>query len=213
MDAQPSLGEREIQLARDAAEWRLLSLLFECPSPSSAEQIKSLLRDVTDAELRAAAQASLVEASQGQFHHAFGPGGPAPPREATYHQSVELGYLMSEIETYYEAFAFKPQSGEAPDHVGVETNFIAYLRFKEAYALARGEEEQAAVSAEAAARFMREHLATIASPLAGFLADSGISYLAKAGAVLLRRVGPPATVKPGLPVLAPAPLDDSPECG
>jgi len=32
----------------------------------------------------------------------------APPREATYHETVQLGYLMSELQAYYNAFAFRP---------------------------------------------------------------------------------------------------------
>jgi nitrate reductase assembly molybdenum cofactor insertion protein NarJ len=185
------LGDREIRLAREAVEWRLLALLFECPAEDWATQVKHLAQDVENAELRAAAEAAFSQASEGTYHHAFGPGGPAPPREASYHQSVELGYLLSEIMTYYDAFAFKPVSVEPPDHVAVETDFVAYLKFKEAYALARGEDEQAAICSEAADRFTKDHLAKIAGPLAGFLAGSGIDYLAAAGAALLSRVGSP----------------------
>jgi len=189
------LGERELGLAREAAEWRMLSLLFECPTPGWAEQLKTIMADVADPELRSAGAAALREASQGQYHHAFGPGGPAPPREATYHQSVELGHLLSEIEIYYDAFAFSQQTAEPPDHVAVESSFIAYLRFKESYAIARGEDEQAASCAEAARRFMEHHLARIARPLAASLAASGIDHLALASAALLRRVQAPAAVK------------------
>ncbi len=189
------LGERELGLAREAAEWRVLSLLFECPTSGWAEQLGAIMANVEDVELRSAGEAALREASQGQYHHAFGPGGPAPPREATYHQSVELGHLLSEIEIYYDAFAFSPQTPEPPDHVAVESNFIAYLRFKESYAVARGEDEQAASCAEAARSFIRNHLAKVAQPLAASLAESGIGHLAQASAALLRRVGASAAVE------------------
>jgi len=119
------LGQREILLAQDAAEWRLLSLLFECPTPEWRVQVTALMHEVTDTDLKSAAQDALDEASEGLFHHTFGPGGAAPPREATYHQTVQLGYLMSELQAYYNAFAFRPVTNEPPDHVSVETGFIA----------------------------------------------------------------------------------------
>jgi nitrate reductase assembly molybdenum cofactor insertion protein NarJ len=195
------LGDREIQLAKEAAEWRLISLLFECPSDEWRTAVAALMNEVGDAELQSAAQAALEEADEGLFHHTFGPGGPAPPREATYHQTVQLGYLMSELQAYYNAFAFHPVTAEPPDHVSVETGFIAYLKMKEAYALACEDEERAATAAESAQRFVQEHLANIAQSLADRLEGSGISYLAKAGAALFSRVGPPATTASPLPIL------------
>ena len=201
------LDKREIELAREAAEWRLLSLLFECPTPEWREQVTALMHEVADTELKSAAQDALGEASEGLFHHTFGPGGPAPAREATYHQTVQLGYLMSELQAYYNAFAFHPATAEPPDHISVETGFIAYLKMKEAYALTCGNEDHAATAAESAQRFVQEHLANIAQPLAVHLEESGIGYLARAGAALARRVGaPPAAVSP-LPILQ----DEQPE--
>lgn len=207
------LGEREIHLAREAAEWRLLSLLFECPTPEWRAQIAALMQDVSDEELKSAAQDALGEASEGVFHHTFGPGGPAPAREATYHQTVQLGYLMSELQAYYNAFAFQPVTAEPPDHISVETGFISYLKMKEAYALTCRNEQHAATAAESAERFVQEHLANIAQPLAGHLEGSGIAYLAKAGAVLARRVGPPASTASPLPILQDEPLESTWVCG
>lgn len=213
MATKTVLNERELKLAQDAAEWRLLSLLFECPTPEWRVQITALMDEVADTELQSAAQEALEEASEGLFHHTFGPGGPAPPREATYHQTVQLGYLMSELQAYYNAFAFHPVTAEPPDHVAVETGFIAYLKIKEAYALARRDEEQAATASESARRFLEEHLANIAQPLAEHLEGSGIPYLAKAGAALLRRVGlPPAAASP-FPILQEELQDGEWGCG
>jgi TorA maturation chaperone TorD len=174
---------------------------FECPTSDWRKQVSGLIDEVADEELKSAAQDALEEASEGLFHHTFGPGGPAPPREATYHQTVQLGYLMSELQAYYNAFAFHPATDEPPDHVSVETGFIGYLRLKEAYALACGNEEQASTASESAQRFIREHLANIAQPFANHLEASDIPYLIKAGAALFRRVGPlPNTALP-LPIL------------
>lgn len=192
MSAQPSgLDTRERHLLQEAAEWRLLALLFECPGPGWQDQIAAISPEIADAELQAAAHHALAEASEGLYHSIFGPGGPAPPREASYQRSVQLGYLMSELAAFYDAFAYRPTAGEAPDHISVETAFIAYLRLKEAYALACSDAEHAAVTAEAAQRFRQDHLSALAEPLAVALRTSGVRYLALAGEALLRRVGPP----------------------
>ncbi len=208
-----ALGEHELRLAQDAAEWRLLSLLFECPDAEWRAQVTALMREVADADLKSAAQDALEEASEGLFHHTFGPGGPAPPREATYHQTVQLGYLLSELQAYYNAFAFHPVTSEPPDHISVEIGFMAYLKMKEAYALAGCNKEQAATTAESALQFLQDHLANIAQPFANHLEGSGIPYLAKAGAVLLRRVGPPPAAASPLLILQDEPQQSEWACG
>ena len=210
---KPVLENDELQLVKQAAEWRLISLLFECPCASWRKQVAGLMNEVADPELKSAAAEALEEASEGLFHHAFGPGGPAPPREATYHQTVQLGYLMSELQAYYNAFAFHPRSAEPPDHVAVETAFIAYLKMKEAYALACEDQDRAATASESGQRFLQEHLANMAQPLAGHLAQSGIGYLAKASAALLERVGQPAVKASPLPILQEEPQDGEWACG
>jgi nitrate reductase assembly molybdenum cofactor insertion protein NarJ len=214
MTANTVLDQRELQLAREAAEWRLISLLFECPSESWRAQLAGLAKEIADPELKSAVKAALEEAEEGLFHYVFGPGGPAPAREATYHQTVELGYLMSELQAYYNAFAFHPQTAEAPDFVSVEAGFIAYLKLKELYALACRNEDQAMIARDAAKDFLRDHLAMMAQPLASRLEDSGITYLAKAGAALSQRVGPPpAPPATPLPILQEQEGDEGFVCG
>ncbi len=195
------------QLLREAAEWRLLSLLFECPSPNWREQIGELAAEVSDADLKVAVEAARGEASEGLYHSIFGPGGPAPGREISYRDWAQPGYLLSELTIYYEAFAYHPDQAaivEAPDHVSVETGFIAYLKLKEAYAEASADEEHAAVTREAAQQFINEHLSAMTEPLTASLEHSGVEYLALAGKALLARVGPKRdqTQKINLPVLA-----------
>lgn len=192
-------------LLREAATWRLLGRLFERPSQEWGREVRALADEIGDTELMAAAQAA-GSATEGQYYSVFGPGGPAPPREATYHETVELGSLMSALTGYYAAFAYVPDAAEPPDHVAVEVGFVAYLRLKEAYALAQGDEEHAAVAARAAAAFVADHLAMIAGPLADLLAHAPLEYLTRASRVLAARVGPPPR-SPFLPMLK-APNDD-----
>ncbi|MGB7201500.1 MAG: hypothetical protein WBD16_04450, partial [Pyrinomonadaceae bacterium] len=131
------------ELLRDAAEWRLISLLFDCPKGDWFKQVDELGRQVTDKKLKKAAKAARKEGSEGLFHSIFGPGGPAPGREVSYRSWVEPGYLLSELSGFYNAFSYHAGSGEVPDHIAVETGFIAYLRLKELYARENGDDESA----------------------------------------------------------------------
>ena len=178
------------ELLRDAAEWRLISLLFDCPKGDWFKQVDELGRQVTDKKLKKAAKAAGKEASEGLFHSIFGPGGPAPGREVSYRSWVQPGYLLSELSSFYNAFCFKPATAEVPDHVGVETGFIAYLRLKELYALECGDSKNAEVTSEASAAFIDDHLSKFAQKISKLLAASGIDYLDLAGAALFDRVGP-----------------------
>jgi len=202
-------------LLTQAAEWRLIGRLFECPAGTWRDDIVALARESHDALLGSAVTHALEEASEGLYHSTFGPGGPAPPREVTYVKAIQLGYLLSELTACYDAFAYQPVTRESPDHVSVEAGFVGYLRLKEAYAVTRGDEEQAAVTADAAATFVREHLSALAEPLAATLDASGVAYLAEAARALANRVGPPPSAAASVPVgrLLPViqPLEDEDE--
>lgn len=198
-------------LLQEAAEWRLIGLLFECPAPGWVKEAKSLALELEDPLLGQATEEALREGSEGLYHSIFGPGGPAPPREASYQDTVQLGYLIAEIESYYNAFAYRPRCAEATDHVATESGFVSYLKLKRAYALADGRMEEAAVSGEAASRFVEDHLSMMAEPLAASLSQSGVAYLRDAAQALLARTGPRRT----LPVLQEPVVDgeDYLECG
>jgi TorA maturation chaperone TorD len=202
-------------LLREAAAWRLIALLFECPRDGWREQLAALAAEAQDPRLTTAAEAAQQEASEGLHHSLFGPGGPVSPREVTYHLGVQMGYLLSELNAYYDAFAYRPDTTEAADHLAVESGFMAYLAFKQAYALASGDAEHARVTAEAAARFRTDHLAAMADRVGRALEIGGPPYLALAGLVLRERTGPP--VRPILPMateaLAAGYDDDEMSCG
>jgi nitrate reductase assembly molybdenum cofactor insertion protein NarJ len=208
------LDQRISALMMEAAEWRLLARLFECPSAEWADDIRQLSSEVRNDDLRAAVElASRESPAPAQYHSLFGPGGPAPPREATYRDTLELGSLMSELAGYYDAFGYAPSTSEPPDHVAIEAGFVAYLKLKEAYAVANAEWDHAAVTAAASARFRADHLANVAAPLARILEGSSVGYLARAASTLATRVGPPPR-SGRLPMAQPADGDDeSFDCG
>jgi nitrate reductase assembly molybdenum cofactor insertion protein NarJ len=178
------------QLLNEAAEWRLISLLFDCPQDDWFSQVSQLGEQVHDKELSKAARAAQKEASEGFFHSIFGPGGPAPGREVSYRSWVEPGQMLSELSAYYDAFGFKTKTNEVPDHIAVEAGFVGYMRLKELYARECGDDENAELTAEAAASFIDDHLSKYSEKLNTLLSGSGIEYLEIAGNALLTRVGP-----------------------
>lgn len=95
----------------------------------------------------------MEEATEGLHHSLFGPGGPAAPREASYRTTLQLGYLLSELEAYYSSFGYTPAKEETPDHVAVETDFAAYLCLKRALAAALGRSDEAEIAADASRVF------------------------------------------------------------
>ena len=214
MKYQSTLDETTASLLREAAEWRMLGLLFECPGSQWREQVHALAREVADPLLRTAAETALEEACEGDYHSIFGPGGPAPAREVSYQETIQLGYLISELASYYGAFSYQPATVEALDHVSVEAGFVGYLRLKEAFGVANGQFEPAAVARDASKSFVNDHLSCVAKPLALSLAASGVAYLAAAGKALLARVGPPRTL-PVIQSLPPAAdcIDSTFDCG
>ena len=215
-------GDTDVRhLLGEATQWRLISLLFECPVDGWHDQLEGLAAEVGDALLHEAAELARKEASERLYHTVFGPGGPSPPREVSYRNTVHPGRFLAEICDCYRAFVYTPSTLETPDHVATEAGFIAYLRLKEAYAgscsdAGPSEEsgevppnEQAAVCRSAAERFLQEHLSVMAQPLARSLEASGVGYLGRAGAALLERVGPPRDNTP----VREAPLDLIQSCG
>jgi nitrate reductase assembly molybdenum cofactor insertion protein NarJ len=153
-------------LIAEAAEWRLLALLFEYPIAEWRQQVDALASEVSHPDLRKAAEGARQEACEGLHIALFGPGGPVSLREVTYRGGVQLGYLMSELSAFYDAFAYKPQTAEALDHLSVETGFLSYLKLKQAYAQECGDAEHAAIVSEARGNFIKEHLAQVAEPIA-----------------------------------------------
>jgi nitrate reductase assembly molybdenum cofactor insertion protein NarJ len=174
----------------EAAQWRLLALLFDYPGDGWRRDVAALMVEVAHADLRKAAEGAQDVASDGLYLALFGPGGPVSLREATYLGGVQLGYLMSELSAQYEAFGYTPHTPESLDHVSVELDFLAYLKIKEAYALSCGDREHAAISSDAAANFMKEHLARVAEPVAKALENLAPEYLVHAGRFLLNQIGP-----------------------
>ncbi len=175
------------ELMAEAAAWRLMGLLMERPRPGWNEELDTLAREVVDPSLRAAVEAAKG-ASEGTYLGLLGPGGFISPREVAHRPKEDPGKVLADLAGFYEAFAFAPQVEDPIDHIAVEAGFVAYLRMKEAYALAGGDEEASETTAESIKHFLDAHLGTFVEPFAQGLEPSGVSYLIGAARALLKRV-------------------------
>lgn len=179
-----------LSMLREAAEWRLRGILLERPAEGWRSEIATLAAETGDESLRRLAQRRLAEASEGEYLAALGPGGTASPREAAYAGLRDPGWILADLARFYEAFGYRPRAEEPPDHVAVEVGFVAYLWLKEVFARERGEGEAAATTRAARERFLAEHLAELAVPLARKL-EAADSLLAPVAAEIAAHVPPP----------------------
>jgi TorA maturation chaperone TorD len=174
---------------RQAAEERLLALLFERPRAGWQAEVAALAGEVEQPALRAAA-AAAYEASEGQYLAFLGNGGPVSPREVAHRQSGDPGHLLAQLRALYNAFAYRPRSEEPLDHVAVLLGFLGYLHLKQAFALQSGDEHGAEAARSARELLVREHLVFVAEPLCLVLEAQTAGYLALAARALLARIGP-----------------------
>jgi TorA maturation chaperone TorD len=85
--------------------------------------------------------------------------GRCPPYESSYRGEADplKDVLMADVAGFYRAFGLMP-SGELPDHLVSELEFMGVLCLQEARATLAGEEEAAAVVRDALRKFMTDHL-------------------------------------------------------
>jgi len=190
-NAAPSGADRYRGSLREAACWHLLSLLFAPPRDDWPGILPPLADEMDDADLAQAAHLAVRQADVGWYHSTFGPGGPVSLREVAYRRTIMPATILAELQACYEAFAYRPQIAEPPDHIAVESGFVAFLWLKHAYAMALDDTERAELARRIAQRFVAEHIAPMAQALASLLAGSAVDYLVSASAWLARRAGYP----------------------
>jgi len=205
--AQRAFAADPARTIAPAAEWRLISLLFERPRAGWHAEVAALAREVHDPELGAAAEAART-AGEGEFLSVLGPGGRVSPREVAYRSFEDPGQILAALSAVYGAFAYQPRAEDPLDHVAVEAGFVGYLLLKEAFAAAGGQRKAAAMAAVTRSDFLQTHLAPLAAPLAERLQAAGPAYLAAVARVLAARLPAPAPV-----VTDTAQPDDNPACG
>ena len=180
------------EVVTDAQTWYLLARLLERPRGAWHDDVRALAAGPVGRDVRAAA-ALAGDATQGEYLDRFGPSGVVSPREAAHCGMRDPGQLLADLQARYGAFGFQAAAEDTLDHVAVEASFVAYLRLKEAYALAEGDAERAAIARDAAATFIADHLQEMGEPIASKLESAGDSSLARAARAVAARVGPPKT--------------------
>lgn len=187
-DADPTRFVVLKPLLREAAEWRLLGLLFERPRETWRRDVSALAPEIFDPGLRAAITGA-ERTLESDYLDAVGPGAPVNLRSTAHRSASDPGHVLAELTALFEAFAFAPQREEPPDHASVLCGFVGYLRLKEALARAGGQWEGADLVRRIADSVVREHLALMAEPVCDALFEREASVLALAAQSLLERAG------------------------
>lgn len=173
------------KLLREAAAWRLASLLLERPRAEWQREIEQLSSEANDKKLSSCVK-EAKRVTEELYHRWFGPGGAVSPREVSYCGFEDPGRLMAELNSFYHAFSYQPRREEPIDHISVEAGFVGYLFLKEAYAEQRGSSEDADITKNSRKRFINEHLSHCASGIADRLKDSQV-YLNKVFSWLIKK--------------------------
>lgn len=66
--------------------------------------------------------------------------------------------VLADIEGLYQAFGFRHDDAELPDHIAAELSFLSLLLRKESYALANDLTAQAGLATHTASVFLKQHL-------------------------------------------------------
>jgi hypothetical protein len=164
-----------MKLLKEAAEWRLISLLLERPRAGWYEEVCHLSKELVNPELLNSAN-DAISAEEAKYLSIVGPGGRVSPREAAYIGFEDPGQMLSDLSAFYTAFAYEPKCEDPIDHIAVETGFMGFLTLKEAYAELSNDPESAEVTKSAKSRFMETHLARLARGMAHKLSGSGPQY-------------------------------------
>lgn len=151
----------------DASLLRALSFLYRAPSDATLQTTmdlaSSLPREISAPLVALVQRARRDPGGLADLHHrTFTPAGPCPTGESDYVASHlgAKGGLLGDVAAFYVAFGFDPATelAESPDHVALELTFAAWLRLREAYALADARTEAATICARAQAAFRRDHI-------------------------------------------------------
>lgn len=194
-----------------ALVYRLFARVFQPPEPERLAALRgddapilreALVRLGAGRELHEPAErllASLEDANfeqlRSDYDATFEPfgGSQCPPNETAHapgkpQEGLTRTFELADIAGFYRAFGVEvAPGGERPDHIAAELEFMHLLAIKEAVAEQRGEEEHAAVCRDAAAAFLRDHLAPWCPKLRDRIADSSPAQLYRAAGQALAR--------------------------
>lgn len=181
------LSEEARRALKQAAEWRLLSLLLERPRSGWHEEVRSLAKEVEDPQLREVS-IDAVNATEEAYLAVLGPAGFVSPREVAYAVFEDPGRMLADLAAFYLAFAFSPRCEDPEDHIAVQTGFVGYLSLKDAYAQASDNSDAVEATRAALSHFMEAHYARLVHGFASKLGSNGPAYLCRTVRILAARV-------------------------
>jgi TorA maturation chaperone TorD len=175
----PEPTEAEVALCRSAL-WEALALGLRPPTDDTVARLVSptgaaaladaaaILDTVRDTALapavRRLAQPVALDGLGLAYARLFGhtARGPVPPYETEYGADsvFQPMHEMSDLVAFYRAFGLqlRPTAHERPDHVSCESEFLAFLARKEAWALAHADTAMYEATYAAERRFLGDHL-------------------------------------------------------
>lgn len=181
------LSEGARHALKQAAEWRLLSLLLERPRSGWHEEVRALAKEVEDPQLREVS-IDATDATEEAYLAVLGPAGFVSPREVAYAVFEDPGRILADLAAFYLAFAFLPRCEDPEDHIAVQTGFVGYLALKDAYAQASENSEAVESTRASLSHFMEAHYARLVHGFASKLGSNGPSYLCRTVRLLATRV-------------------------
>ena len=140
--------------------WRIFSTCFSYPENEAIANIQQFAKELqphstiipeTKPLFRFLQRASLHSTLETEYSQLFIQGN-IPLSETAYHPSIDI---YSELSAFYQAFGGQPMSGDAPDTLAYELEFLGVLCVK--VALSQNT-EQREIAFSAYLEFVRNHL-------------------------------------------------------
>ncbi len=156
-----TLSKDKIDSFIKADIYRVLSKGFSYPDEKNISEIKSIVEELVSSPhldrsiyyyLEKILSTIEIRELQKEYSRLFLKG-TIPICEGSYNLSFDV---ILNVSTFYKAFGLSPKSGELPDSLPYELEFVSILSLKTALAQNQGNE---AITKDAYKKFLKEHLA------------------------------------------------------
>lgn len=152
-------GEKMTNYLEKADIYRILSMGFSYPDDSSISELRSLISDLMECRpanqikkyLKEILENSDVRILRKEYSRLFLKGS-IPLHEGAYNLNLNI---IPDVSAYYKAFGLSSLSGDTPDSLNYELQFLSLLSLKIYLAQNKEQEE---TSKDAYRKFLKEHL-------------------------------------------------------
>ena len=155
-----------------SAAFASISAFFRRPADVDRRWLETVIDEVPinrRAEFRAVRYA--INSDRDSYSEILGGTGVCQDGEIGYRPKTPAGAVLADLAGFYRAFGypFESGTGEKPDHIAVELQFVSFMFAKEAHALASGDTDTADVVSGARVMFLSDHLALWVTAIADSL--------------------------------------------